>query len=190
MMILSPQTEKQPWTDLIELLYAKERDRFFQLAKDILKNEADAEDVVQECFLRLTEKASLYSGKPYDELMRITTTIVTNESLNIWRFNQKFAPLAKNDLSEETQMLGTSPDILSQLEDKYEGTMITQAVMKLPKIDREILGLFYGYQLTSLRISILVGTSHTFVRKSLYNSRIKLAKILQGKAYKDLFPDT
>ena len=105
MMILSPQTEKQPWTDLIELLYTKERDRFFQLAKDILKNEADAEDVVQECFLRLTEKASLYSGKPYDELMRITTTIVTNESLNIWRFNQKFAPLAKNDLSEETQML-------------------------------------------------------------------------------------
>ena len=190
MMILLTQTETQPLNDFIEQLYSKERDKLFYIAKEILKNETDAEDALQQAFLRLIEKTYLYSDKPYEELVRITHTIVTNEALNIWRVNQRISPLIKNDLSEDIPVLGTSPDILSQLEDKYEGTMITRAVMNLPKIDREILGLYYGYKLTSLRISVLVGTSHTFVRKSLYNSRHKLANILQGAEYKDLFPDT
>lgn len=190
MMIRLPQTETQPQNDFIEQLYYKERDKLFYIAREILKNETDAEDALQQSFLRLTERAPRYSNKPYEELVRITNTIVTHEALNIWRVNQRIAPLAKNDLSEEVQMLGTAPDVLSQLEDKYEGIMITKAVMNLPKIDREILGLYYGYMLTSKRIAALVGVSHNFVRKELYNSRHKLAKILQGAEYKDLFPDT
>ena len=53
---------------VIQRLYEQSRQKLYYIAWNILHNEADAEDAVHVCFVKLADKFSKYSHLSYEEL--------------------------------------------------------------------------------------------------------------------------
>jgi len=81
--------------DAFSVLVRRHNDRFYALAYRLLRNAQEAEDVVQDCFMKLWHKPYLWRG---DKKTRFTTwfyAIVLNECRMRWRSakNQRRQPV-------------------------------------------------------------------------------------------------
>lgn len=75
---------------MFEKIYKKNRKIMFFVSNSILKNEAEAEDVVHTSFLRLAENFERYEKKSLEELCSLCIIIAKNISIDLYRKKRKF----------------------------------------------------------------------------------------------------
>lgn len=172
--------------DVFQKLYDENKQMLYHIAFKILHNEADAEDAVHTCFVKMAESFARYRHLPYDDLVKLCCTIVRHTATDIGREYAKKTFYHDEMGQGEDQVPDMSPDILDQMIERYEKHLIKQALMELTEDERELLYLQYGLGLKPKEIATLLDKPPQAVRKKMMRCRNKLAKILEGEDYECL----
>ena len=166
---------------IFEKLYQENAKRLYYIARKIVRNDADAEDAVHNGFVSLTEKYEKYSNLSYIELVRLCTTIIRNEAYDIARKYQNEGEFMNKDILGEDEIIDGGEDILEELIEKSEQSILRDALMELQADEREMLYHRYVTNLQPREISELLHLSSGEVRKKLFKCKNKLSKVLEKK---------
>lgn len=143
----------------IEYAVEKYSQMLFRICYSILDNKHDAEDALQETFLKYMTKAPLFEDSEHEKAWLIK--VATNISKNMCRFNNRHA--AEN--LEELRSIGVSDDDRD----------IFELIMRLPSKYKIVLDLYYIEGYKANEIAKITGASPVTVRKRLQYGR-KLLK--------------
>ena len=148
--------------EYIEQIVKTHSNSMFRAAFAVLKNRDDAEDAVQEAFMKLMENQPQFTDDEHAKawLLRVTINLSKNMLKASWRKN-------KSETEEALYQENPSDEVLS-------------CVMKLEENYRTVIHLYYyeGYSIKEIA-SILSLPSAT-VGTRLKRGRSKLKKMLEG----------
>lgn len=144
----------------IEYAVEKYSKMLFRICYSILDNKHDAEDAVQETFLRYMLKAPLFKDSDHEKAWLIK--VATNISKNMSRFNSRHATENLDDLK--------SIGINDSDRDIFE------LITRLPSKYKIVLVLYYIEGYKANEIADITNTSPVTVRKRLQYGRMLLKK--------------
>lgn len=144
----------------IEYAVEKYSQMLFRICYSILCNKHDAEDALQETFLRYMTKAPLFKDSEHEKAWLIK--VATNISKNMVRFNSRHAV----ENLDELRHIGISDDDRD----------IFELIMRLPAKYKIVLDLYYIEGYKANEIADITNTSPVAVRKRLQYGR-KMLKL-------------
>ena len=145
-------------------------DTVYKIAYQNLFSRVDAEDIVQDVFLRLLRRKEGFADKEHLKAWLIRITINRCRDYGRFSFRQREVPLMEQDVQTEEKMGEKEEFVLSLLS-------------RLKKQDRNILYLYY-YEGYSIReIAAIVGKAAGTVGSTLARARAKLKGILEEEGY-------
>jgi len=146
----------------MEAIIKKHQNKLYRTALAILGSKADAEDVVQDAFIKLFEKQQDFESSEHEAawLIRVTVNLCKNRLRSHWW--RRTVPLldtypAKNE---------------SQLS-------LVQAIMALPSKYRGVIHLFYYEGYSTKEIAEITTQNESAVRQQLTRARRKLKDFLE-----------
>lgn len=152
--------------DYISDLLDKYGDMVLRIAYTYLKNRADAEDIVQDVFLRIIDKKLSFNDENHEKswLIRATINMCKNKVNMFWN---------KNKCSiDDVQEFAVS--------DKYNtDTSVFQAVMALGEKYRVVVYMYYYEGYSTPEIANVIGKNETTIRSLLHRARNKLKDMLK-----------
>ena len=152
--------------DYISDLLDKYGDMVLRIAYTYLKNRADAEDIVQDVFLRIIDKKPSFNDESHEKswLIRATINMCKNKVNMFWN---------KNKCSiDDVQEFAVS--------DKYNtDTSVFQAVMALGEKYRVVVYMYYYEGYSTPEIANVIGKNETTIRSLLHRARNKLKDMLK-----------
>ena len=137
-----------------------------RLACTYLKNRADAEDAVQDVFLKLVQKQPHFNDENHEKayLLKATANVCRNKLLLFWYRNV-------GSIDDEKELCFT---------DEYDSdSCVFEAVMKLPVKFRTVVHLYYYEGYKTAEIANLLGKSDAAVRSDLHRARKQLKDMLK-----------
>ena len=152
--------------DRLEEVIAAYENTLYRAALAVLGDAHEAEDAVQDAFLRYLEKAPDFESPAHARAWLLR--VAANLSKNRLRYN---ARRRTDQLAEELVA-----------EEREDLSFVWEAVRSLPPGYRETLHLFYQEGYSTGEIARLLGQKETTVRTHLARGREKLRAIL-GEAY-------
>ena len=137
-------------------------DRLFRAAAAIMGGAADAEDAVQDAFIKLFEKQPRFASPEHEAawLMRVTVNLCKSRLRSPWR--QRTVPL-----------LDTYP---AQSGEQRE---VLETVLALPPKYRAVIHLFYYEGYKTREIADITGQKESAVREQLTRARRMLKQHLE-----------
>lgn len=148
----------------LEMLIHTYENTLYRAALAILGDAHEAEDAVQDAFLRCLEKGPQFESPAHEKawLLRVTVNGCKSRLRSPWR--RRTAPL-----------LDTYPAA------GPEEQSLMEAIGSLPAKDRTVLHLYYyeGYQ--TAEIAAMTGWREGTVRSRLTRARAKLGTLLKGE---------
>lgn len=151
-----------------EILAGRYRTKAIRIAYGILHNRADAEDAVQNAFIRIYRNLGKFRGAA--RFSSWLYRVVVNESLRFWR--------TRRETSNETEELPTS-DV-----DAERIMLVRRCLASLPEAYRAVLALRGIEDLAYEEIADILGVPVGTVR-----SRLHEARRLFAKCWKELTSD-
>jgi RNA polymerase sigma-70 factor (ECF subfamily) len=149
-------------------LFDEHRRPLFRFAYRMTQSVADAEDVVQECFLQLLRPECSYDPAA-TPIRTYLFGVVRNQSLK--RLEKRVAPVAGERTARDA-----SPEKEALQVELQEA--VARAVSALPPPLREVLLLAHYEQLTVDEIARVVGVESTTVKSRLQRARAELRETL------------
>ena len=147
----------------------------YRVAYSVLRNSADAEDAVQEAFLRVLRHRDTL-GEVRDQrvwLIRIVWNIVLDR-----KRRAKTRP-ETDDVSELARVLPSNGLTAEQLAAAAQHhAQVLACVGKLPVKEREVLHLSAFEELSSVEIAQVLGITESSVRSRLFRARNLMADLL------------
>lgn len=140
------------------------QDMVYRIALHALGSPQDAEDAVQEVFLRLYTEKKPFAGPEHLRrwLIRVTVNVCRDALKSPWRRRRVF--------------LDTLPE--TPVFDRPEQGALYREVMALPEKYRTVLYLFYYEELTVKEIGEILDLRTTAVTTRLHRARAKLKEQL------------
>ena len=147
-------------------MFERYGDMVLRLATARTGNKYDAEDLLQEVFVRLVKYAPELQSEEHKKAWLIRTTLNCAASFKKSAWKRKQIP------SENVGVFPASPQ-------KSGGNeVVFDAVMALPERYRTVIHLFYYEELSTAEIAKVMDTSDGAVRTLLNRARGKLKKTL------------
>jgi RNA polymerase sigma-70 factor (ECF subfamily) len=164
----------------LNLLMDRYKDEFYRLGYRIMGNREDAEEVLQDTFLRAYQKISTFEGK--SKLSTWLYRICVNRCLNRREGLKKFALTKAFD---PAAIVGIQNVPSTQnTEAEYETTELQQhvagAVAKLKPDQRALVSLYYLQGFSCAEISEILQKPLGTVKTHLFRARNNLKKMLAG----------
>lgn len=151
-----------------ERLYDRYRKVMYGEAIDVLCNRTDAEDAIQESFLRIMKNLHKIDEKDIPRTRCFLTVICRNVSLDFARRKA----MAASDLIDDVDML---PDEATQVEDlvitKETFTRMQAAIDSLDRKYRDIFLMKYAFSYSRAEIAEMFGISVETVKKRLQRAK-------------------
>jgi len=162
-------------------LYDRHSRLAYAVIRRILQNPSDAEEVLQETFVRVWSRAETYDarlGSPAAWVVRIAR----NRAIDRLRSRQARAdvnaPVPAHDDDDAVPELPTHDTPESALHSTYAARAVRGAVAALPAAQRMLIeaAFFEGYthQELSTRFGVPLGTVKTRIRNGLVSLRVRL----------------
>lgn len=170
---------KRGETALYEILMRRYNQRLYRAARAILKDEAEAEDVMQDAYVRAFQNLHQFEGRaPFSAwLLRIAV----NEALGRKRGRERNTSLEQGNENGEISMnmVETGPDPEQSATRAELGQMLETAVMGLPEAYRAVVMLrdveemstaetAAALDLTENNVKIRLHRGHTMMREMLF----------------------
>lgn len=154
--------------EALEELLRRLGDAAYRLARGILGNDADAEEVVSETFWRIYERADRFDpNRPLGPwLFRIAANLARSR-LRASRPEVPLASLEQEPAAESPPVPAVDPD---QLED---------ALAALPEEARLLLSLRYGADMPLREMAEALGLSESAATSRLHRARVALRRALK-----------
>jgi len=150
--------------DWMEESVKRNEDKLFRTAVAIMGSKADAEDVVQDVFIKLLEKQPEFESPEHETawLIRVTVNLCKSRLRTHWW--KKTVPLL---------------DIYPAQTDEQQSIMET--VLSLPSKYRAVIHLFYYEGYSTKEIAEITGQKESTVREQLTRARRMLKKFMEGE---------
>ncbi|MBS0662633.1 MAG: sigma-70 family RNA polymerase sigma factor [Verrucomicrobia bacterium] len=181
----TPPTGLIPPADFTTFMRAYQ-DMVYSTAVRLVKNEAQAEDIAQEVFLKAHEHYDRLSSSP--TAGGWLKTVATNLSLNHlsryrnrWRF---FSEFRRDDAGDdEPEVEFAAPDtFFAGVDAEDRRTLVEEALAKLPEHQRVPLVLFHFEDMPYEEIARKLRVSLAKVKTDILRARAALAQILARHA--------
>lgn len=142
----------------------RNEDKMFRAALAIMGGKADAEDIVQDVFVKLMEKQPRFESPEHETawLIRVAVNLCKSRLRSPWR--KKTVPL-----------LDTYPAQSDQQQN------ILQTVLSLPAKYRTVIHLFYYEGYSTKEIAEITKQKDSTVREQLTRARRMLKNFLEGE---------
>ena len=148
-------------TDDMETIVNKYADMLYRLCVVMLKNEADAEDVVQETMIKYYQKAPGFTSGEHEKAWLIR--VATNGCRDLQRYRLRH-PLAEVETLEKLSVDTSDSGIL-------------EALMTLPEKYRLVLVLYYVEEYPIAQIARIIQRTPSAVKMRLQKGRRLLEQI-------------
>lgn len=154
----------------LQEIFERQHKRIYRIAMLMLNNEADAEDAVQNIFIKYYEKGIEFTDGEHENAWFITVT--RNYCIDVLRSYWK-----------KQVDFGDIPDLPVE-EGEEEGELLTH-IKKLPEKYRDVIYLYYYEEYSVKEISKMLDRKESTIQTQLSAAREKLKKILEkeGKVY-------
>lgn len=140
-------------------------DSVYRVAVNGCRNYTDAEDIVQNTFLKLWQKKDGFESD--DHARRWLLRVAVNECNSLWRSQWKRKTSSLEELTQEPVF--TTP----------EKSSLYDAVKELSQKNRLIVYLYYFEDYSVKEIAQMMGLSESAVQNRLFRAREKLKEILK-----------
>lgn len=164
--------EPQNTVTQIERILQKYSKMVYRLAYARTKNRADAEDLLQEVFLRCLKSNVHFNSDEHCKAWLIRTTINCSKNLLTSAWFKKIVPM-KNPLEDFAESNEGVPG-----EKKSE---VFYAVLDLPEKYRMVVHLFYYEDYSVAKISEILSRKEPTVKTQLHRARELLKQKLKGE---------
>lgn len=167
------ETEEEK--SLVEDLYIKYEQDMYNVAFSILHNKYDAEDAVQEAFLRVIENLDKISRVPADERGYYVVIISRNTSINLYNKRKRINEYPLEDIDK----MEDDYSIEDMLDTKYSVEKIKSILAKLAETDFEVLNMSLIHGFSNEEISQMLGIGNGAVRQRICKAKKNLRKALE-----------
>ncbi len=162
MMIDSPPDQSK-----FEKLYLEYKGLMFHTAYQILNNEEDAEDAVQNAFVKIAENISKIEDAVCPKTQHYVITIVENKAIDLYRGNKRRSGAKYiDDISGISAEPGRTHGLASCME-------------KLPAKYREVILLKYYHGFSCIEIAKILGITQANAIKLDQRAKNKLLQICE-----------
>ena len=173
------EAQRKVLTDLIH----NHGEKLFGYALSILKNVHDAEDALQESFLKMVRHAEDFEGKTPRHVVNLARVYLRNTCIDFYRAREKRQKheTIMTDLSEDLFDALTAmelKDVRERLEASERLSRVLEAMQKLPPNQREILMMHVQHGDSSQKLAEFFQISENAVNVRLYKARKKLKKLI------------
>ncbi len=146
----------------IRAIYDRQYKRVYRVAMLYLKNTSDAEDVVQNVFIKYIERPVSFEDMEHEKAWFITVTRNKCKDVlkNFWRKNVDFTPI---------------PEVA---EVETDGLDLSPYIMKLSPKYREVLYLYYYEEYPIKEMSQILRRNASTIQTQLAGARNKLKQLL------------
>ncbi|HUO34481.1 MAG TPA: sigma-70 family RNA polymerase sigma factor [Candidatus Acidoferrum sp.] len=169
--------------DALTALIARFQNRLYRYLLRIVREPAEAEDLFQQCWLRVAEKIQSYDpNRSFDSWLFAVARNLAFDHLRRVRPRSLDEPLSKDESSGSFADRIPSKDILPLeriLESERSGKL-AEALSHLPVSSREILSLRFEEEMKLEEIARLLGTPLSTVKTRLRRSLGQLRNSLQA----------
>ena len=155
----------------------------YNYARFLLQNQSDAEDVVQESYLRAFKYFTGYHG---GDSRAWLLTIVRNTSYNWLRQNRSRQLVDSIDDSTEAPDTSDNSNPETVLGQRIDGDLLKLAIEELPITYREVLILREMEELSYKEISTLCDLPIGTVMSRLARARVRLKQRLVGRLNQEI----
>ncbi len=164
-----------------ELLYERFSGVLFSTAYRVLNNQEAAEDVLQEVFVQIWEKAPLYDplrGKP----LTWALTLTRNKAIDRLRSTQRRHRL-QDDVEKEAQTVEQFDDknSVDAVEAIEKGAMVRAGITKLSGDQREAIELAFFSGLTQTEIAERLGEPLGTIKARIRRGMMKLREVISAQ---------
>ena len=166
-----------------EFLYRRHESRVFRFLRRNVKNEAAANDLMQEVWFAVVRGAANY--QPTAKFTTWLFTIAHNRTVDMIRANRRLQSLDAGDdadagASSPLERLADSPKLepLAQVQTQDEAAALLSAVAQLPAEQRAAFLLQAEGDLSVEEIADATGSSFETVKSRLRYARTKLRQLL------------
>lgn len=158
-------------TNAFAYLVNKYKNMVYTLAKNIVKNNEDAEEVAQDSFLKAFQKLDTFKGE--SKFSTWLYTIVYRNSISMIR-KRKVATTAIDDYVIENYSSGYDFPQIEAIKNGEQKKYVAKAIDKLPEADAFLISLFYLNESTVEEIEKITGLTKTNIKVKLFRLRKKL----------------
>lgn len=166
-----PQSRNEAFRELLSLY----QERLYWHIRNIVKNHEDADDVLQNTFIKVFRNIEKFKGD--SQLFSWMYRIATNESITFLNNRAKKQKISSEELQEQ---------IVNNLESDvyFEGDEIQlklqKAVASLPEKQQQVFNMKYFQELKYKEISDILGTSEGALKASYHHATKKIEEFLKG----------
>jgi RNA polymerase sigma-70 factor, ECF subfamily len=158
--------------------------RSFALARRVCGNDSEAEDIVQDSFLRIWQRRDRWT----DEGSKFTTwlyRVITNRAIDFRR-----RP-ATDELEPDMDPPDRRPDAVATIHRREVASRLSQAQAKLPPQQRAAVALFYFNGMNAAEAAAVMDISVNALESLLKRARQQLRVLMRASAQaaKDSFDD-
>lgn len=169
-------------TGLYELLMRRHNQRLFRVIRSVVTNDIEAEDVLQEAWVRAYEHLDQFAGRA--SFPTWVTRIAFYEALARRRKSKRWTPLEDQEgeiMPEANRRRTTSETPEAQAMRGQLGQMLQAAVDALPETYRSVFMLREVEQLSTIETAECLGLSEEAVKTRLHRSRALLRGELESR---------
>ena len=169
-------------TRLYEMLMRRYNQRLFRVIRSVVMNDDEAEDVLQEAWVRAYEHLDQFAGRA--SFSTWVTRIAFHEALARTRKNRRWTPLENPEgeiiaEAERRQTTAETPEV--QAERSQLGRILQAAVDALPETYRSVFVLREVEQLSTTETAECLELSEEAVKTRLHRSRALLRRDLESR---------
>lgn len=146
--------------------------KIYRYCRINLRSETEAQDVVQETFLKAWRSISSFSVYDGGSIQAFLFRIARNNIIDLSR--------KKRELSLEAALeVASSDDFEDELDKKGDIEMVQAALSKLKEEDKQIVVLKFFEEMPSVEIAQVMNVNEGAVRVRLHRALKKLKEIMQ-----------
>lgn len=160
----------------LEKLFARNQTRVFRYLTRVVRNEAQAEELLNEVFLGVWQGAKRYEGR--SEPSTWLLSIAHNKAVSSLRKKREVSGY-DDDMAASIEDDADTPEVSSQKLDK--AAQIRAAMQGLSVEHREILDLVYYQEQTVSEAAEILGIPEATVKTRMFYARKKLSELLKAR---------
>lgn len=157
---------------LFEAIYKNYRDLMYHVARRILGDDRDAEDIVHDAFVAIIDCLDRLPPEVGPKTRAFVVAVTESRAIDLYRRRKKLTFVEYNDAL-------ALPDFACPIEALAEGNAVSRAIAALPAEYRDVLLLRFDMGLPVRRLAGLLGKKEDTVYKLIDRARKRLALELE-----------